>query len=79
MKKELIAETMGYGCFELKVYRMKRDGGNRHAFRHHVTYQVEVNGEVKHPNLSSEDAIGALTNYINGITHQLSKAGQVVK
>jgi len=30
------------------------------------TYQVEVNGEVKHPGCSAEDAIRALGHYLQG-------------
>lgn len=79
MIKELISETLGYGCFDLKLYRLRRDGSSRPAFRHVVTYQIEVNGQVMHSNVSAEDAMSRLVVYLNSITQQLSKENQVAK
>ena len=79
MKKELIAETLGYGCYLVQVYRLKRDASARPQFRHHVAYQIDVNGEAKHSNISAEDAVKQLTAMLNEATHKLSKTGQVMQ
>ena len=75
MKKELVAETLGHCQYALSVHRVKRDASGRRAFQHHVTYEVTVNGDVKHSGLSAEDTIIQLTATINSLTNAMAKAG----
>lgn len=75
MKKELVCETLGHCQYALRVYRVRRDASGRRAFQHHVYYQIEVNGEVKHSGLNADDTIVQLTATINSLTNAMGKAG----
>ena len=41
-----------------------------------ATYQVEMNGVIRHPNCTSEDTMRALAHYLQGFAHQVNKAKQ---